>query len=385
MPSTRGVNRAARVIRDTVDERAVIGLTMPTDRDQAWRANAWSIKGDDVYLDTTLIEKDLLRAGDRAVEAEASGMDAAWCTETGIDVFLQAYEVSRRTERIDVGTAIAVALARNPMTVAYTAWGIADVSAGRFTLGLGSQVRPHIERRFSMPWDKPVGQMREFVLALRAIWESWRTGDRLAFEGEHYQHTLMSPFWAPQQHDHRIPIHLAAVGPKMVEMAAEVADGIILHTFTNQAYLEEVTYPAIQRGLARSGRSMSDLEISLPTFMVMGDSEEDILARREQVAAQLAFYASTPAYRPVLDAIGYGDLQPQLTVLSKSGDWAAATRLLPPELIDHFALQGRPEDMPALAQRRLGAAVSRTSSYYGWPSVDAERLRAIAADFHAPS
>ncbi|MGB4137388.1 MAG: TIGR03617 family F420-dependent LLM class oxidoreductase [Microbacterium sp.] len=333
-------------------------------------------------IDTTLIEKDLLRSGTLALTAEAAGLDRAWCTETGVDVFLQAYEVARQTERIEVGTAIAVALARNPMTVAYTAWNIADVADGRFTLGLGSQVRAHIERRFSMPWEGPVSQMREFVLALRAIWDAWRTGDRLSFEGEHYSHTLMNGFWAPRPHDHRIPIHLAAVGPKMVEMAAEVADGIILHSFTNKEYLEQVTYPAIERGLARSGRTMDDLEISIPLFMIMGDTPEEIARRREQAAMQLAFYASTPSYLPVLDAIGCGELQPELTTLSKSGDAKRALEVMPAEMIDRFVVQGSPEDMPALAKRRLGDRAARTSSYYGWPSIDPDRLRSIAADFH---
>lgn len=332
-------------------------------------------------IDTTLIEKDLLVSGERALAAESAGLDRAWCTETGVDVFLQAYEVARQTERIDVGTAIAVALARNPMTVAYTAWSIADISGGRFTLGLGSQVKAHIERRFSMPWDTPVGQMREFVLALRAIWDSWRTGERLTFEGEHYSHTLMNDFWAPKPHDHRIPIHLAAVGPKMVEAAAEVADGIILHSFTNKEYLEQVTYPAIERGLARSGRTMADLEISIPLFMIMGDTPEELTHRREQVAMQLAFYASTPSYIHVLDAIGMAHLQPELAALSKSGDAKHALEIMPAEMIDRFAIQGSPEDMPALAKHHLGERVTRTSSYYGWPSVDADRLRSIAADF----
>lgn len=333
-------------------------------------------------IDTTLVEKDLIVSGERARAAEAAGLDRAWCTETGVDAFLQAYEVARQTERIDVGTAIAVALARNPMTVAYTAWSIADISDGRFTLGLGSQVKAHIERRFSMPWNKPVGQMREFVLALRAIWESWRTGERLTFEGEHYSHTLMNDFWAPKPHDHRIPIHLAAVGPKMVEAAAEVADGIILHAFTNKEYLEQVTYPAIERGLARSGRTMDDLEISIPLFMIMGDTPEEIVRRREQAAMQLAFYASTPSYLPVLEAIGMAALQPELTAVSKNRDTKHALKVVPAEMIDRFAIQGSPEEMPMLAKHHLGERVTRTSSYYGWPSVDADRLASIAADFH---
>lgn len=332
-------------------------------------------------IDTTLLDKDIISSGDRAVAAEIAGHDTAWCTETGLDVFLQAYEVTRRTSTIGVGTAIAVALARTPMTVAYSAWNIAGVAEGRFTLGLGSQVKPHIERRYSMPWQSPVGQMREFVLALRAIWESWRTGERLNFEGTYYTHTLMSPFWAPKPHDHHIPIHLAAVGPKMVEMAAEVADGILLHSFTNPAYLEKVTWPALERGLAKSGRTIDDIEISLPIFMAIGDTEEQLVERRAQIAAQLGFYGSTPAYGPVFEAIGYEDLQPELTAMSKSGRWDEMAAIMPDDFIDHFSVTGRPEDIPALAKKHLGGNVKRTSSYYGWPVDDAARLSSIFDTF----
>lgn len=332
-------------------------------------------------IDTTLVEKDLLVSGDRAAQAEASGLDRAWCTETGLDVFMQAYEVARRTETIELGTAIAVALARTPMTVAYSAWNLADVSNGRFTLGLGSQIKAHVERRYSMPWNSPVGQMREFVQALRAIWASWQTGERLTFEGEHYTHTLMSPFWAPKHHEHPLGIHLAAVGPKMLEMAAQHADGIILHAFTNRAYMDEVTFPAIQRGLDKAGRSWDDLEISLPMFMAMGEQEESLAEQRRKIGAQLAFYASTPSYRPVMEAVGFGDLQPELTALTKAGDWDQLAAVMPDEFIDHFAVTGRPEDMPDLAKKHLGDKVHRTSSYYGWPVEDAERLASIFESF----
>lgn len=332
-------------------------------------------------IDTTLIEKDLIRSGDLAVAAEKAGHDTVWCTETGLDPFLQAYEVGRRTETVATGTAIAVALARNPMTVAYSAWNIAQVSQGRFTLGIGSQVKAHIERRYSMTWDRPVSQMREFILATRAIWESWRTGERLDFQGDHYTHTLMSPFWAPMQHDYRIPIHVAAVGPRMVEMACNVADGILLHAFTNPAYLDKVTFPAIDAGLSAAGRTASSLDVSIPMFMAMGDTDEEIETRQKEIAAQLAFYASTPSYRPVLDAIGYGDLQPELTAMSKSGQWEKMSSLVSAELLDHFSISGRPEQMPSLARAHLGERANRTSSYYGWPVSDPDRLKEIFADF----
>ena len=332
-------------------------------------------------IDTTMVEKDLLVSGDLAAEAEARGLDAVWCTETGLDVFLQAYEAVRRTDTIGVGTAIAVALARNPMTVAYSAWNLADVSGGRFTLGLGSQVKAHIERRYSMAWDRPVARMREFVLALREIWGAWRTGETLEFVGEHYQHTLMSPFWTPRRHEHHIPIHLAAVGPRMVEMAAEVADGIILHAFNNRAYLDEVILPAVDRGLAKAGRTRDELQISLPLFMAMGDTDAELEASRSQAAAQLAFYASTPSYRPVMEAVGFGELQPQLTALSKAGAWNELAGAMPAELIDQFVISGRPEEMPALARERWGGSIQRTSSYYGWAVDDPARLGSILESF----
>lgn len=334
-----------------------------------------------MFADFSLMEKDLRRSGVLASDAERDGFGGVWCTETGADPFLQAYEAVRQTSTITVGTAIAVALARNPMTVAYSAWNLSDVSGGRFILGLGSQVKAHIERRYSMPWNRPVEQMREFVLATRAIFHAWRTGERLNFEGTHYTHTLMSPFWVPSPHEHEIPIWVAAVGPKMMEMAGFAADGVLLHTFTNAAYLERTAFPALDAGLRDAHREGDALEMSIPLFMVMGDTEEELARRRAEVAKQLAFYASTPSYRPVLDAIGYGELQPELTVLSKRGDWDEMSALVDDDLLAHFAITGTPEDMPKLARAHLGPRIQRVTSYFGWPISDPDRLQAILAGF----
>ncbi len=330
-------------------------------------------------IDVTIMEKDLRRAGELAAEAEAIGHAGVWCTEAGADPFLMAYEASRSTTTTQIGTAIAVALARTPMTVAYSAWNIADVSEGRFILGLGSQVKGHIERRYSMPWTNPVGQMREFVLATRAIFSAWRSGEKLAFEGEYYTHTLMSPFWAPSEHDHDIPIWVAAVGPRMMRMAGEVADGVLLHTFTNREYLDTVTFPALDEGSARAGRPEASVQLSVPLFMAMGDTEQELLGMRGEVARQLAFYASTPAYRPVLEAIGFEDIQPDLTAMSKRGEWTQMADLVTSELLDYFSVSGSPEEMPTLARKHLGDRVNRVTSYFGWPISDPDRLRAILA------
>lgn len=335
-----------------------------------------------MHIDISSTEKDLRRIGDLAKKAEELGQDAVWCGEAGCDPFLQANEAIRSTERVSVGTGIAVALARTPMTVAYSAWSLADASRGRFILGLGSQIKPHIERRYSMPWTHPVEQMREFVLATRTIFEAWRTEERLSFQGKHYTHTLMSPFFAPTPHDYDIPIHLAAVGPRMFEMAGEVADGVLLHSFTNRAYLDTVSFPALDKGLAEASRTAQP-EVSLPMFMVMGDTDEELETQRQLTADQLSFYASTPAYQPVLEAIGFGDAQPELTVMSKRGEWKAMATLVSDELLDHFAITGKPEDMPRLARNHVGPRVNRVTSYFGWPDLEPGRLEAIFADFNA--
>ncbi len=335
-----------------------------------------------MQIDITLLEKDLRQAGQLAAAAEAAGHDGVWCTEAGADPFLQAYAAIAATDHATVGTAIAVALARTPMTVAYSAWNLSDVSDGRFILGLGSQVKSHIERRYSMPWISPVEQMREFIEATKAIWTSWRTGEKLSHTGRFYTHNLMSPFWAPSPHQHPIPIHVAAVGPQMTEMAGAVADGVLLHTFTNRNYLDSVTFPALDRGLLAAGRAATELSLSIPLFMIMGDTEAELDSMRRRTAKQLAFYASTPSYRPVLEAIGQADLQTELTRLSKQGAWDDMTDLITDELLDHFAITGRPEDMPRLARKHLGNRVGRTTSYFGWPITDPDRLKAIFADFN---
>lgn len=336
-------------------------------------------------IDVTLLERDIRQAGHIAAQAERVGHDAAWATEAGHDPFLQAYSAIERTTSIRIGTAIAVAFARTPMTVAYSAWNLAQASEGRFILGLGSQVKPHIEKRYSMPWGKPVARMREFLVALDEIITSWRTGATLDHRGEYYTHRLMSPFWVPSPHDFDIPVYLAAVGPRMTELAGELCDGVLMHAFTNRAFLEGTALPALDRGIDAADRSIGDVEVSLPLFMIMGDTDEELETRRREAAKQLAFYASTPSYAPVLDAIGYGDVQPELTQLSKRNEWDAMADLFDDELLENFAIIGTPEQMPKLARAHVGPRVQRTSSYFGWPVDDPDRLRAIFDEFsHEP-
>jgi probable F420-dependent oxidoreductase len=334
-----------------------------------------------VRIDAVLHTKNLRSVGEQAINAEKVGHQRIWVTEEGSDPFLSAYTAILDTSRAEVGTAVAVAFARSPMTVAMSAWQLADQSDGRFVLGLGSQVKAHIERRYSMPWGKPVARMRDYILALSAIWASWRTGARLDHQGPYYTHTLSAPFWQPALHSHEIPIWLAAVGPKMVELAGEFCDGLLLHPFSNSAYEEQVVLPALHRGLEKSGRDISAIEISRPTFMVMADDERQHQTRIEQARRQLAFYASTAAYRPVLDAIGCADLQPALAQLVREQKWDSLGGLLDDDFLAHFVVVGTPEEMPQRTRDHLPDFVTTTSPYAGWAVDDPGRLAAILSRF----
>lgn len=336
-----------------------------------------------MQIDLSLIGDTSASAAVAARQAEQAGFDGVWATESVTDAFLQSLAAITNTEQVQVGTAIAVAFSRSPMTTAYAVWDLAACSNGRFILGMGSQVRAHIERRFDMPWSSPVDRMRDYLGALDAIWTAWRTGERLDYRSETYQHTLMSPVFTPPLHDHRIPIALAAVGPRMTELAGERCDGVILHGMTNPGFLDTVSLPAIDAGLARSGRQRGGFFVSCPLFMVMGDDERTLHDARRAAVDQLAFYASTPAYRGVLEAIGYGELQPALQTLSREGRWQEMGGLLDDTFIDAMILEGRPEDMPRLTYERFGTRLDRTSSYFGWPIDDPDRLRDILAAFRS--
>ncbi len=253
---------------------------------------------------------------------EERGYDGAVPAEVASDPFLPLLLAAEHSERIALMTAIAVAFARNPMTLANVAHDLNAYSRGRFVLGLGSQIRPHIRRRFSMPWSQPAARMREFILAMRAIWDCWYNGEKLDLRGDFYQHTLMTPMFTPTNTEYGAPrVALAAVGPLMTETAGEVADGLIAHAFTTQRYMREVTLPALERGFAKSGRSRADFVITCPVFVVSGVDEQSREASRSSVSQQIAFYGSTPAYRRVLELHGWGELQGELHRMSKQGLW----------------------------------------------------------------
>ncbi|MFP6656259.1 MAG: LLM class F420-dependent oxidoreductase [Myxococcota bacterium] len=318
---------------------------------------------------------DLSKVPDKVRKLEAEGYDGLITAEMSGDPFFPLLLAAEHSERIQLMTSIAVAFSRNPMIVAGLSNDLQAFSKGRFILGLGSQIKPHIEKRFSQPWSKPAARMREFILAMRSIWGCWYQGEKLDFRGEFYTHTLMTPMFTPVNNPHGAPrVVLAAVGPKMTEVAGEVADGMIVHAFSTTRYLHDVTLPAIERGLAASGRSRADFEISLPVFVVSGQDEQEWEAARTGVTQQIAFYGSTPAYRGVLEAHGWGDLQTELNVLSKRGEWVAMGERITDEILKEFAIVAEPEKVAGELGARFGGIVDRVVCSMPF-STEADRLK----------
>jgi probable F420-dependent oxidoreductase len=310
------------------------------------------------------IDGELRSVAASALKAEQAGYDGVWASETAHDPLMQLLLAAEHTERVDLGTAIVVAFGRSPLTLALAAWDLNAYSGGRLILGLGSQIKAHIERRYSMPWGHPAARMREFILATRAIWDSWQNGTKLDFRGDFYTHTLMTPFFSPAANQFGGPkVVLAAVGELMTKVAAEVADGMLVHGFTTERYLREVTLPAVEAGLADGGRARSDFQLSYPALVVTGDSEEQLAQADFGTRKQIAFYGSTPAYKPVLDLHGWGDLQPALNSLSKEGKWDEMAGLITDEVLDAFAVRGAPEEIPAALEARFGDVIDRISLY----------------------
>ena len=333
-------------------------------------------------VDGGIMLQSLGRVAERVRALERAGYDGVVSAEIANDPFLPLALAAEHSERLELLTAIAVAFARNPMLLAQVGHDLNAWSRGRMILGLGSQIRAHVTRRFSMAWSRPASRMREFILALRAIWAAWYEGKPLAFRGEFYTHTLMTPMFTPSEAGFGAPrVFLAAVGPRMTEVAGEVADGLIAHGFTTDRYFREVTLPAVARGLAASQRPRARFEISCPIFVATGEREEEIRAACERVRAQIAFYGSTPAYRGVLELHGWGPLQTELTRLSKLGRWGEMPALVDDEVLHEFAVVGPIDAAIAGLRARAAAGVDRLLCTFdlGEGEVAAPRLAALRA------
>jgi probable F420-dependent oxidoreductase len=305
-----------------------------------------------------IVATDLADAGSAAARAEDLGCDGIMVPEVAHDPFLPLALAAASTTRIRLATGIAVAFARNPMTVAVTASDLHRLSGGRFALGLGSQVRAHITRRFSMPWSSPAARMREFTRAVRAIWDAWDNQAALDFRGDFYQHTLMTPVFSHGPSSCGRPsVQIAAVGPAMTAVAGEVADGLLCHGFTTADYIRDVTLPRLRAGASRAGRSRSDLEVSLPLMLVLTEDERD--PKIAAMKSQIAFYGSTPAYRPVLDHHGWSALGEELHAMSRRGEWEKMGALIDDDVLDTFAVIGPPRQAAAQIRARFGGLVDR--------------------------
>jgi probable F420-dependent oxidoreductase len=291
--------------------------------------------------------------------AEELGFDGIWSSETQHDPFLPLALVSEHTERLEFGTSVAIGFARSPATLAYTAWDLAEASRGRFILGLGTQVKPHIERRFGMPWpDSPVGKFRELIEAVRAFWHAWQTGERLNYRSEHYKLTLMSPFFSPGPIDHpEIPIYIAGVNTGLSRLAGELADGFHAHVYHSPRYLREVVKPAIQAGAERVNRSPDAIQLSTAAFTVTSPHEAEF------VRSQISFYASTPSYRPVMELHGWGETAERLQGLARKSAWDEMTQQINDEMLGTFAVVCEPDDLPARLIERYEGLVDRLTLY----------------------
>jgi probable F420-dependent oxidoreductase len=337
-----------------------------------------------VKLDVGMLTHDLTTIPAYARKVEALGVDGLWSSETQHDPFLPLAVAATVTSRIKLGTAIAVAFPRSPMVTAHIAWDLQKASGGRFILGLGSQVKAHNERRFSVKFESPGPKIREIVLALRAIWDCWQNGTKLDFKGPFYRFDLMTPFFNPGPiAQPKIPVYIAGVNATMCRIAGEVCDGLHVHPFNSPKYLREYVHPAVEEGLRKSGRSRRDFTYATSTFVVLGDTEEERARARQGVRQQIAFYGSTRTYEPVLAAHGWQDLVPHLHRKSVEGDWAGMASLVTDEMVDTYAVTGSYDTIAARVKERYTGLLDRTAFYQPHqPGLDDPRLPRVIKEFN---
>jgi probable F420-dependent oxidoreductase len=328
-----------------------------------------------VKIDTQLTGFET--APDRARFLESVGLDGAFTFEGPHDVFTPLILAAGATRSLQLITNVAVAFPRNPVQLAHQAYDLQLLSEGRFTLGLGTQIRAQVEKRYGADFDRPVARMREKVAALQAVFSSWETGERLDFRGQFSSHTLMPPIFNPGPNPFGTPpIAIGGLGPQMVRLAAEVADGLLVMPFNTAAHFRERTLPAIEEGLARGQRDRSDLEVTAEVIVGCGRDEAEIEAARTGVRWLLAFYASTPAYRPVLEVEGWEDLQPELNALSKAGRWNEMPACIDDTMLATLAVLGSPAEVATTVHHRFGGHVDRVGFYTPYQVTD-ETIAAV--------
>ncbi|MFV0296266.1 MAG: TIGR03617 family F420-dependent LLM class oxidoreductase [Hyphomicrobiaceae bacterium] len=332
-------------------------------------------------ISCVLPQDDLRKVKTAAKAAEEAGYAILTTAENKHDPFLPHAIAAVETERVELATAIAISFSRSPMPVANASWDLNEASRGRFILGLGTQIKAHNERRFSVPWSPPAPRMREYIQALKAIWRCWRYGDKLAFEGQHYRFTMMPPYYLPESQGLRIPpVTMAAVGPAMLRVAGEVADGVRLHPFTTARYVEQVVMPELRTGMERSGRKRENFEIAGGGFVATGPDDESVHKMREWVRGRVGFYGSTPAYYPVLAAHGHEDLGLKLNRMTKEGKWDELASVVSDDVLDLFAASGRFDQLKPVIEKRF-AATSDVVAAAGLPPDLLQDLARIETSF----
>jgi len=332
-------------------------------------------------FDVSLLVHDLSQMPALARFADELGFDGIWTFETSHEPYLPLVLAAEHSERLSLGTSIAVAFPRSPTITAQIAWDLARYSKGRFILGLGTQVKGHNERRVGIKWERPVAKMRDYILAVRAVWESWQNQTRLDYRGEFYQLTLMTPFFSPAPHEYaRIPIFVAGVNRGMCELAGELCEGFHVHPLHTTRYLQERILPSIESGLAKSARPRSAIELSSSIFVIPTDDAEQAAKYETEVRQQIAFYASTPPYRPVFELEGWSDVADQLTALAARAEWSAMASLIDDDMIDRFALRATWAELPAQLRQKYSGLLDRVSYYFPLvPGENEAQWRATAA------
>jgi probable F420-dependent oxidoreductase len=311
----------------------------------------------------TMASIDLSRTAEDAKAAEALGYDGLLTPETGHDPFLPLLIAGEHTSKVTLGTAVAIAFPRSPMVTAQMAWDLQKFTNGRFLLGLGTQVKGHNVRRYGTPWDSPPGpRLREYIQMIRAIWDCWQNGTKPAYRGKHYEFTLMSPFFNPGPIEHPyIPIYISAVNPYNARLAGELCDGLRLHGFNTPKYLKEVLMPAVEEGAKKAGRSVKDIDIAGLGFLITGRTQSDLTKAAEPVRRQIAFYASTPSYAPVMDVHGWHDVFERLFEMSRRGEWAAMSELITDDMLEEFCTIATYDELVPKVLKHYGGITTRAA------------------------
>ena len=327
----------------------------------------------------------LPQAAALAKEAESLGFQGIWTPETGHNAFLPLVLAAEHTSTIEIGTAVAIAFPRSPMITAQIAWDLAAYSQGRFLLGLGTQVKAHIERRFATNWEAPVPRLREYIQALRAIWRCWQEGGKLSYQGEFYKFSLMTPFFNPGPISHpNIPIYIAGVNAGLAQLAGEQCDGFHAHPLNSAKYLREVLRPQIAEGASQANRDPQSIAVAASVFAITGPDERSTAKMRGFVRQQISFYASTPTYRTVLECHGWEQIGEQLSQLAAAQRWAEMPALISDEMLAAFAVEAPPAELGAALKARYAGLLDRVSLYMPFvPGKDTEFWRMLVASVHA--